>query len=216
MKIERGPDPGPFARHTDYKPFLRPLFRCRCAYCLTPDSRLGGEDGMTVDHFRPQAKSPDLRHAWTNLYYACGICNSHYKKDYPRPDEERSGKRFVDPCAEDPDDHFRLTRDPECGDYCRVRPISEIARYTVFRLQLNRRKSLRDFWREIDRLGRNAQRRMEEIRQNLALCAGLCDRPEIAAEAWAIRRDFETQLAVEETTLGEIEGMRPFPIDADA
>jgi hypothetical protein len=29
MKIERGPTPGPFAKHTDYKPFLRPVFRCR-------------------------------------------------------------------------------------------------------------------------------------------------------------------------------------------
>ena len=108
-----------------------------------------------------------------------------------------------------------MARDPECGDYCRVRPLSEIAQYTVFRLQLNRRKSLRDFWREMDRLARNARRRIEEIRQSLALCADLCHRPEIAAEAGEIRRDYEAQLAVAEASLGEIEGMRPFPIDAE-
>ena len=26
MKIKHGPDPGPFAKHTDYKTFLRPCF----------------------------------------------------------------------------------------------------------------------------------------------------------------------------------------------
>jgi hypothetical protein len=170
---------------------------------------------MTVDHFKPESRYPDLQKAWTNLYYACGICNSHYKKDYPRPDEEISGKRFVDPCAEDPDDHFRLARDPECRDYCRVRPLSESAQYTVFRLQLNRRKSLRDFWREIDRLARNARQRIEEIRQRITLCADLSQRPDIAAEAGEIWWDYEIQLAVAEASLAEIEGMRPFPIDAE-
>ena len=109
MRIERGPSPGPLPDHTAYKPHLRPLFRFRWRYCLTPDDRLGGEEGMTVDHFKPQRRYPELRLSWSNLYYACSICNSHYKKDYPTLGEEAEGKRFVDPCEEDPDEHFRLS-----------------------------------------------------------------------------------------------------------
>ncbi len=131
MRIERGRDPGPFCKAAQYKPHLRPLFRRRCAYCLMPDDRLGGEDGMTVDHFRPESRYHDLRLAWANLYYACSVCNSQYKRDYPTLEEERAGKRFVDPCEEDYDDHFRLVPDPVTGALCRVRSLSEAAEYSA-------------------------------------------------------------------------------------
>jgi hypothetical protein len=150
MKIKRGPDPGPHSRHGLYKPALQPLFMYRCAYCQTLDTYLGGIDGMTVDHFLCEARYPHLKLAWSNLYYSCGICNSHYKKDRPTEDEEKQGLRFVDPCEKDVDDHFRLALDPVLGFRCMVKPLTPEAKFVVFVLKLNDRKSIRDYWRDIE------------------------------------------------------------------
>ena len=54
MKIQRGSDPDPSLTYKKYKPYLPPLFRRRCAYCLIPEDYAGGYDGMTVDHFLPR------------------------------------------------------------------------------------------------------------------------------------------------------------------
>jgi len=136
MRIERGEGPGPFSQPRDYVTHLRVLFRRRCAYCLTPDDRLGGAEGMKVDHFLPESRHPDLRLAWANLYYSCDVCNNR-KGSYPTDEEMAQGERFVNPCAEDPDDHFRMVRDPQYGDFCRIAYRSEPARYSIYRLQFN-------------------------------------------------------------------------------
>ena len=121
MRIDRGPDPGPLSKHAEYKPHLQGRFRSRCAYCLTHDSRFGGLYCMEVDHFKPVSRYPEVRLAWSNLYYSCRPCNSFYKKDHPTPVEESQGFRFVDPCSEDPDEHFRMVRDPSTRSLCRVK-----------------------------------------------------------------------------------------------
>lgn len=212
MKIERGPDPGPFTDPAQYKRYLRPLFRCRCAYCLTPDERLGGEEGMTVDHFKPERWYPQLRLEWSNLYYACPICNSHYKKDHPKPEEEAQGKRFVDPCHEDPNDHFRLVPDPETGDRCRVRPLSPAAEYTVFRLKFNSRKSLRDFWTTLQHEVSSLAAREDEVRRRLKDCLQLIDRHGPSEELERLRADYEGQLAETCAELDAARRLQPFPV----
>ena len=142
MRIKRGQDPGPYSDHrryrSQYKPHLRLLFRCRCAYCLTPDDRLGGEEAMHVDHFKPESRFPELQLAWPNLYYACPVCNSQYKRDYPTAREEAEGKRFVDPCAEDPDDHFRLVCDVYSGEPRQVRALTFDRRIPLASLESQR------------------------------------------------------------------------------
>lgn len=149
MRIRRGDDPGPFSDPGNYKPALRDLFQHRCAYCRTPDSRANGLEGMTVDHFLPITRRPDLRVAWRNLYYACVVCNSHYKKDRPTLAEEAKGERFVDPCKLDPDNHFRLRRATSGRSFvviARTKP----GRFTVRTLCFNERTALRDWWMELD------------------------------------------------------------------
>jgi len=168
MRIQRCSDPGPFADHREYKPHLRSEFREKCAYCLTPDDCTGGLDGMTVDHFRPQSRFPELKLAWANLYYACNTCNSQYKKEHPTEDEERAGNRFVDVCADDSDDHFRLTVDLSSGDRCKIVALTDAARFSVHTLRLDRRKSLRDFWRELDKSERREQRLLQTINEMIA------------------------------------------------
>jgi len=212
MRIKRGPDPGPFSDSSRYRAHLRPLFRCRCAYCLMPDERLGGEEGMTVDHFKPQRRYPALRMSWSNLYYACPVCNSHYKKDYPTPEEEAEGKRFVDPCEEDPDEHFRLVRERGTGDRWQVHPLSPAAGYVVFRLKLNHRKTLRDFWRFLHHEETQLLRRQDEIRQRLGDCSQLIRHSGPSLELQRLQTDYESQLTASARELDTVRLLRPFPV----
>ncbi len=212
MRIERGRDPGPFRKAARYKPYLRPLFRRRCAYCLMPDDRLGGEDGMTVDHFLPESRYRDLRLAWANLYYACSVCNSQYKRDYPTLEEVRAGKRFVDPCQEDYDDHFRLVPDPITGVLCRVQALSGAAEYSVLRLGLNRRKFLRDYWRGLDYAEAQLVHRDNEIRQGLEDCKRAIQQDGPSDELHRLRKDYELQLRKTHVDLNAVRQLRPFPV----
>jgi hypothetical protein len=72
---ERGPDPGPFKEHRSYKPHLQREFRRKCVYCRTPDG-LKGAEGFSVDHYQPKSRFPHLSLAWSNLFYACNVCNT--------------------------------------------------------------------------------------------------------------------------------------------
>ncbi len=213
MRIERGPDPGPFNNPSDYKrkykPFLRSLFRCRCAYCQSHDDRFGGEDGAEVDHFKPEGRHPELRFTWSNLYYACHVCNCLYKKQFPTPDEEAQGKRFVDPCAEDPDDHFRMVQDESTGDISRIRFLSPAAEYTIFRLKLNDRKSLRDFWRNLHHEERRLAECLGEMDDCLSRCADVATDPQI--ESLRSVCESQRQNCVQE--LERVRSLRPFPME---
>ncbi len=86
-----------------YKPYLQPLFRRRCAYCISHEDVMGRYDAMEVDHFRPSSRSEfaHLKNEWTNLYYCCRVCNGRQGKSdhWPTEEQEAYGYRFVDPCA---------------------------------------------------------------------------------------------------------------------
>jgi hypothetical protein len=183
---------------------------------LAPDDRLGGEEGMTVDHFKPVAigRYPHLRLAWSNLYYACSICNSHYKRDYPKPEEEAEGKRFVDPCEEDPDDHFRLVCDSNMDEPCRVHPLSASAEYTTFRLKFNYRKALRDFWRSLHHEELRLLAREDEIRQGLEACTHLICANGLNDELKYLQADYERQRAAVLDELEATRQRRPFPVES--
>ena len=213
MRIERGSDPGPFPTRPEYKAYLQPLFRRRCAYCLTPDDRSGGLDGMTVDHFWPTSRYPHLRLTWSNLYYSCVVCNSYYKRDHPTEQEEAQGHRFVDPCQEDPDDHFRLTRDRSTGTLSRVRALTDLAVFTLRILRFNSRRSLSDFWRELDLLERRTLSRIREIQGLLEQLQQHIERRRTSGEVNAIQDDYVRQLEQQQEQLASIRSMRPFPLD---
>ena len=188
MRILRGDDSGPFVKARDYVSYLRTLFRFRCAYCLTPDNRLGGEEAMKVDHFLPESRRPDLRLSWANLYYCCDTCNNR-KSNLPTDDEANQGMSFVDPCEVDPSDHFRLEREPESGDFCHVTHLSVQAEYTIRSLHFNRRRFLRDFWRELHA----EERSCIEARQNYLNLLELVDSPE--PEHIDVLEQWESKLA---------------------
>lgn len=149
MIVARGPAPASYSSYRQFLPHLARLFKRRCAYCLTSDSLLGGEEGMRVDHFCSQRWHPKRVLDWSNLYYSCDKCNT-FKSDHPRPAEVSAGERFVDCCVEDPDLHFRMTQDRKRRSWCIVLPLSAPARYTVDTLRFNKRRFLRETWRSID------------------------------------------------------------------
>lgn len=164
MIIRRGDDPGPFSHPRDYVEFLREVFGRRCAYCRTPDDQTGRLEGMRVDHFVPESRDQSLRLEWSNLYYSCDTCNNR-KSNFPTDRELNKGLRFVDPCSEDPDSQFQMTIDPVTRDYCQVLPRSNSppAGYTIRRLQFNRRSDLREFWRELHSMERQAKQQRQSI-----------------------------------------------------
>jgi uncharacterized protein (TIGR02646 family) len=216
MIVNRGPDPGPFSKHGLYKAYLRPLFQNRCAYCLTPDDSTGGLEGMTVDHFQPESRFPQLRLRWSNLYYACFTCNSHYKKQHPTEDEQLKGHRFVDACAEDPDDHFRMIRDGKTRLLCKVKALTAAARFTLRILKLNDRRFLRETWMQLERLERDAVRRLQDVNRCVKDARALIHRGLTSDE---IQRLLDSALAERRRILArlqEVRARRPFPVEGTA
>ena len=213
MFVDRGPDPGPFSKHGDYRPHLRLIFQTRCAYCLTPDDKNGGLEGMRVDHHRCVARYPQLRLTWANLYYSCSICNEHYKKDRPTTEEETQGHRFVDICAEDSDRHFRLTQERKSRALCRVRALTRAGRFALQVLNFNDRPSLREFWLELHDAERTAKRQVRDLRQTIRDAKAIIRRGDNSAE---IHRILERAVAASQELIARLAAIRlrrPFPAE---
>jgi hypothetical protein len=140
------------------------------------------------------------------------VCNSHYKKDYPTEDEEKAGLRFVDPCQEDPDDHFCMARDPKTGELCQVRGLSGAANYTIWRLHLNSRRTLRDFWRELEHLEIREVTRINEIDRLLGDLETEAGRHGLPPAMKALCDDYALTRGNHAATLTLIQSLRPFPI----
>lgn len=212
MKIARGHDPGPYADYRDYKPHLRPIFRARCAYCLVPDDRLGGMEGMTVDHFLPQDRYVHLLKDWSNLYYCCAVCNSHYKKNRPTLAEEADGLGFIDPCRQDPEMHFWLVPEPKTGLHCVVRGRTKKARFVVTVLRLNWRPFLRDYWRDLDLLDGAARRNLKTVDGLLRSTRKRLKKAPGDADLDTALRYLEQEKDRIQDDLVEIASRRPFPL----
>jgi len=152
---------------------------------------------MQVDHFHPESRHPELSLAWSNLYYSCAVCNNR-KSNFPTPVESARGERFVDPCVEDLDAQFTLTRDPETGDFCRVVGRSTPAGYSIRRLQFNTRPFLQNYWRELDA----AERQWISLRQTIT---------ELQASIATPSPEADILLAQCEDKLAAIRKRWPFP-----
>lgn len=141
MLIKRGPDPGPHTNYALYKPEVQLTFSGRCAYCGLHESHFGGVDYMTVDHFKPKglAKFAGLVAAWTNLYYACAVCNRRKHHKWPNASEHNRGFRFVDCCQEDTDAHIRFETAFPDATKCKVVGVTFPGEYSVTQIALNRR-----------------------------------------------------------------------------
>ncbi len=88
-------NPKKYRSYKSYKPYLRDEFDRKCVYCRLPDG-LGGTFG--VDHYKPTAKFPELTTNYSNLFYACGNCNSRKTDYWPSKVEGERGIFIPNPC----------------------------------------------------------------------------------------------------------------------
>lgn len=136
MRFQRIESPPRHKRYQDYKPYLRKDFLTRCAYCLIHEAHYGGLRNYHVDHFRPKKRFPRLVLTYTNLYYACGLCNTFKGETWPTSDQLKAGFGFGDPCKEDLyEKHFQV--DERDGS---LRALTNVGRYMMEHLRLDRRQ----------------------------------------------------------------------------
>ena len=115
-----------------YRPSLRRDFEYRCAYCLRHEFFFGGGEAGEIDHHRPRHLFPDLIAEYSNLYWSCRKCNAVKSGKWPSKEQVERGLRFLDPCAEDHDDHWAVQAEGA------LEPLSPVGEYTVVHLRLNR------------------------------------------------------------------------------
>jgi hypothetical protein len=75
-------------------------------YCRLPDG-LKGEEGFSVDHYRPQSKFPELVTTYSNLFYACGCCNRRKGAFWPANAQWQAKQFIPNPCEHVMFEHLR-------------------------------------------------------------------------------------------------------------
>ncbi len=213
MRIQRPDDPAPGSKYAQYKPHLQPLFRYRCTYCQTHEKWRGGFEGMTVDHFLPRDRYQHLLHEWSNLYYSCTACNCYYKKDHPTEAEEAAGDRFVDPCQDDPDDHFRLVRCPKTNQLCCIKALSDAGQFTLKILKLHARPQLRDHWRELELAERKERKNLHSIETSIRKLNIVIEKKGASPETASVLSCLSEQWKAALERLDDIVAQRPFPAE---
>jgi hypothetical protein len=120
-------------------PYLRPDFQFRCAYCLIHERFFLETGGGEIDHHRPLNPPANigndfshLKNEYANLYWTCGECNNCKANKWPSDEEFVLGIRFLDPCAEDHQEHWDLMPDGH------LQPKTVTGRYTIREIRLNR------------------------------------------------------------------------------
>lgn len=128
--------------YSDWKPALAEEAKHQCVYCCISDAHFGGLRNFHVEHYRPKSKRKDLEHTYSNLFYACGICNTFKGDDWP----DEPGK----------DDRFEYIHypDPSLTNYSHLFSVDVMtaevsgrnvtAKYLVEKLHLNRAQILRN------------------------------------------------------------------------
>lgn len=108
----------------DVKALLRAETADKCAYC---ESKISHVDFGDVEHIIPKVIHPELRYEYSNLTYACGVCNTK-KGQYHDVDTP-----LVNPYLDDPEEHFIAA-----GPMVLRRQTSDRGLITEKRLLLNR------------------------------------------------------------------------------
>ena len=121
--------------YRSWKPKLALEAELQCVYCCIHESRFGGIRNFHVEHFRPQSKFPLLRDDYSNLFYACGVCNSFKSDDWPADLDPGDLTSPGYPSPADVDYNEFLHVDERTGE---VHGDGVTGRYLVERLHLNR------------------------------------------------------------------------------
>ena len=133
-----------------------------CIYCTISDAHYGGIRNFHVEHYRPKSRFKGLEHIYSNLFYACAICNTFKGNDWPDEPKPESFDyiHYPDPSVTDYSKLFVV--DP---DTAMVSGVNVAARYLVEQLHLNRPQILRN--RKLLLLGG----RLAQVREALAMAS---------------------------------------------
>ncbi|WP_302531503.1 HNH endonuclease [Phascolarctobacterium faecium] len=122
MKPVRSKPTKTFNDHKKYKSQLEKDFYKCCGYCDDHHGFSGGSKFFHVDHFAPKSKFKNEYSAYindyNNLVYSCPYCNRHKSNKWlgKAPFEYVvNNKGFIDPCADEYDDHLFRNEDGSIG-----------------------------------------------------------------------------------------------------
>ncbi len=194
--LKRRPDPPIFNDYRQYKPHLREDFLYACVYCTIHENEFGGPRNFDVEHFRPKSKFEALVTVYTNLLYACGVCNSFKKDDWPSNDPVNDGKGYLDPCEHDYDNHFIQTDDFQ------IQGLSKVAQYIIERLHLNRPQlqKLRQRRRREEELYHKS---MQLYRERLLEIDTLLGKQELPDSVYGFLQEFRKNILAEQIATQE-------------
>ena len=159
-----------YRNYTRYRNLLRTDFQYRCAYCLTHEFHNGGVANFAIDHHRPRHGTyaiSDLANEYTNLYWACNECNQNKANQWPSPQEEAMGLRWIDPCEAwgNHDLHWKISPDGE------IQWLTPEGQYTIKKLMLHRREWLKNHWRKLSKVQTKYDMLMAQREELLSLLA---------------------------------------------
>jgi hypothetical protein len=84
--------------YSDWKVDLSKEGFHQCVYCTITEHSFGGIRNFHVEHFKPKSVFPELENTFTNLFFACSICNCFKSNDW----YDNSSSDFNTPFYPDP------------------------------------------------------------------------------------------------------------------
>ena len=121
--------------YDEYREQLRYDFFYSCAYCTMFETEAHAIR-FTIDHYEPQNARQDLRDEYTNLMWACDVCNTMKGDRCPPQSARAAGYRFFRPDEDVRGHHFRSSG-------IRVEPKTNVGYFTIEAVELNRESLLR-------------------------------------------------------------------------
>lgn len=131
-------------KRADYKAYLTELredFQHMCGYCGKTEALT--KNKFEIDHFVPKKYAEDRVNDYTNLVYACWVCNRKKAAKWPSEDPNIStvdGKGFIDPADEKFDLHMERSED---GMICGKTEIGRYMAKEAFQFQM---RPMREMW----------------------------------------------------------------------
>lgn len=119
--------------YSDWKEIIAEEAERRCVYCGIFDSSLGGLRCFHIEHYKPKSKYGELKNTFSNLFYACPVCNTFKNNDWPNdPINDHSIISYPNPC------HVDYTILFEIDERGVIKGHFIASKYMVEKLHLNR------------------------------------------------------------------------------
>ncbi|MDX1960953.1 MAG: hypothetical protein SFU98_20455 [Leptospiraceae bacterium] len=155
--------------YSDWKGHLAKEGFHQCVYCTIKESSFGGIRNFHVEHYKPKGKADfkSLTNIFTNLFYACSICNSFKSDDFPlNPTEDLNIPSYPDPSKYDYSNFIGI-------DFSTMEAFGENAasNYMIYKLFLNRPQLLQLrkeylYYNKTQEIATEAQRIIGELKEN--------------------------------------------------